>query len=237
MRQIQPDSGPAGAGEKGLALTPAASPTRPRYNAAPTQPVLAVMNGEERRAEHLRWGLIPSWAKDARMGSRMINARAETLAKRPAFRAAFARRRCLVLADGFYEWRRSGNSRIPMRIVMKSREPFAFAGLWDTWQDPEGEVVRSCTIITTEPNELLQPIHDRMPVILAEGAESLWLDDDLRDPLALGSLLTPYPDGALEAYRVCPLVNRPSNDGPEVIVPEGEEAPPFQSGQANLKLF
>ena len=209
----------------------------PRYNAAPTQPVLAVMNGEERRAEHLRWGLIPSWAKDAQMGSRMINARAETLAERPAFRAAFARRRCLVLADGFYEWRRSGNSRIPMRIVMKSREPFAFAGLWDTWQDPEGEVVRSCTIITTEPNELLQPIHDRMPVILAEGAESLWLDDDLRDPLALGSLLTPYPDGALEAYRVCPLVNRPSNDGPEVIVPEGEEAPPFQSGQANLKLF
>ena len=209
----------------------------PRYNAAPTQPVLAVMNGEERRAEHLRWGLIPSWAKDAQMGSRMINARAETLAERPAFRAAFARRRCLVLADGFYEWRRSGNSRIPMRIVMKSREPFAFAGLWDTWQDPEGEVVRSCTIITTEPNELLQPIHDRMPVILAEGAESLWLDDDLRDPLALGSLLTPYPDGALEAYRVSALVNRPSNDGPEVIVPEGEEAPPFQSGQANLKLF
>ena len=209
----------------------------PRYNAAPTQPVLAVMNGEERRAEHLRWGLIPSWAKDARVGSRLINARAETIAELPSFRTAFTRRRCLVLADGFYEWRRVGSSRIPMRIVMKSGEPFAFASLWDTWRDPEGEVVRSCTIITTEPNKLLRPIHDRMPAILSRDAEPLWLDDDLQDPGLLGNLLSPYPADLMEAYRVSALVNRPSNDGPEVIVPEGEESPPFRSGQANLKLF
>ena len=209
----------------------------PRYNAAPTQPVLAVMNGDGRHAEHLRWGLIPSWARSASVGSRLINARAETLAERPAFRAAFARRRCLVLADGFYEWRRVESSRIPMRIVMKSGEPFAFAGLSDSWRNPEGEMVRSCTIITTEPNELLQPIHDRMPVILAEGAESLWLDDDVRDPGLLGNLLSPYPADLMEAYRVSPLVNRPSNDGPEVIVPEGEDLPPFRSDQASLKLF
>ena len=124
-----------------------------------------------------------------------------------------------------------------MRIVMKSGEPFAFAGFWDSWRDPEGKMVRSCTIITTEPNNLLRPIHDRMPAILSRDAEPFWLDDGLRDPLALGSLLTPYPDGALEAYRVSPMVNRPSNDGPEVIVPEGEDLPPFRSGQANLKLF
>ena len=209
----------------------------PRYNAAPTQPALAVMSGEERRAEHLRWGLVPSWARSASVGSRMINVRAETAAELPSFRTAFSRRRCLVLADGFYEWRRVGNSRIPMRIVMKSGEPFAFAGLWDTWRDPEGEVVRSCTIITTEPNELLRPIHDRMPAILSRYAEPLWLDDDLQDPGLLGNLLSPYPADLMEAYRVSALVNRPSNDGPEVILPEGEEAPPFQSGQANLKLF
>ena len=111
----------------------------PRYNAAPTQPVLAVMNGDGRHAEHLSWGLVPSWARSASVGSRLINARAETAAELPSFRTAFSRRRCLVLAGGFYEWRRSGNSRIPMRIVMKSGEPFAFAGLWDSWQDPEGE--------------------------------------------------------------------------------------------------
>ena len=207
----------------------------PRYNIAPTQPVLAVMNGKARRAEHLRWGLIPSWARSASVGSRLINARAETAAELPSFRTAFTRRRCLVLADGFYEWRRVGSSRIPMRIVMKSGEPFAFAGLWDSWRDPEGKMVRSCTIITTEPSNLLRPIHDRMPAILSRDAEPLWLDDDLRDPGLLGTVLSPYPADLMEAYRVSNLVNRPSNDGPEVILPE--EAPSFQNGQANPTLF
>ena len=144
----------------------------PRYNIAPTQPVLAVTNYEGRQPEYLRWGLIPSWAKSASVGNRLINARAETVAERPSFRSALARRRCLVIADGFYEWQRVGKARRPMRVVLKSGEPFAFAGLWDSWWDPAGDIVRSCTIITTEPNELLRPIHNRMPFILPEELES-----------------------------------------------------------------
>ena len=117
-------------------------------------------------AGFMRWGLIPHWAKDPKIGSRMINARAETVAEKPSFRNALRRRRCLVLADGFYEWRRDGKTKTPMRIVMRSGEPFAFAGLWETWKDPDGTVIPSCTIITTTPNDLLSPIHNRMPVIL-----------------------------------------------------------------------
>ena len=156
-------------------------PHAPRYNIAPSQPLLAVLNGGERRAAHLRWGLIPSWAKSAAVGSRLINARAETVAERPSFRTALARRRCLVLADGFYEWQRAGKARRPMRVTLKSGEPFAFAGLWESWRDPDGEIVRSCTIITTEANELLRPVHERMPVILPKEMESLWLDEDVQD--------------------------------------------------------
>ena len=148
----------------------------PRYNIAPTQMALSVTNGGRRRGSYMRWGLIPSWAKSASVGSRMINARAETLAERPSFRTALQRRRCLVLADGFYEWQGKGSSKRPMRITTASGEPFAFAGLWDGWRDPKGEVVRSCTIITTSANQLLSPIHDRMPVILTRELEPLWLD-------------------------------------------------------------
>ena len=164
----------------------------PRYNVAPTQMALTVTNGNRRWGSYMRWGLIPSWAKSASVGNRMINARAETVAERPSFRTAFQRRRCLVLADGFYEWQGKGSSRRPMRIVMASGEPFAFAGLWDAWRNPNGEVVRSCTIITTGANELLSPIHDRMPVILPRELESLWLDHDIQDYAALAGILTPY---------------------------------------------
>ena len=182
----------------------------PRYNIAPTQPVLAVTNHDGRRASYMRWGLIPSWAKTASVGNRLINARAETVAERPSFRTALARRRCLVISDGFYEWQRVGNARRPMRIVMTSGEPFAFAGLWDSWRDPAGDIVRSCTIITTEPNELLRPIHNRMPVILPKELESFWLDDEVQDPFALGDILSPYPAQVMQAYEVSSLVNRPS---------------------------
>ena len=144
----------------------------PRYNIAPTQMALTVTSDSGRRGGYMRWGLIPSWAKSASVGRRMINARAETVAERPSFRTALQRRRCLVLADGFYEWQRKGSSKSPMRIVMASGEPFAFAGLWDAWRDPKGEIVRSCAIITTAANELLSPIHDRMPVILPRELES-----------------------------------------------------------------
>ena len=187
------------------------------YNIAPTQQVLTVIGGDERRGGFMRWGLIPHWAKSASMGARMINARAETVTERPAFRDALRRRRCLVLADGFYEWRRSPGGRSPMRIVMRSGEPFAFAGLWAVWRDPDGNRVPSCTIITTAANDLLAPIHDRMPVVLPPGLEDLWLDRSIDDPDALAGVLSPYPDDALEAYAVSTLVNSAANNGPEII--------------------
>ena len=165
----------------------------------------------------MRWGLIPSWAKDKSIGSRMINARAETVAEKPSFRNALRRRRCLVLADGFYEWRRVGKTKTPMRIVMRSGEPFAFAGLWETWTDPEGTVIPSCTIITTTPNDLLSPIHNRMPVILPRDLEEFWLDESVDDPVAVTNVLTPHPAEAMEVYEVSSLVNSVANGGAEVI--------------------
>ena len=187
-----------------------------RYNIAPTQEVLTVVGGQTRRAGFMRWGLIPFWAKNASIGSRMINARAETVAEKPAFRTALRRRRCLVLADGFYEWQKVGKNKRPMRIAMGAGEPFAFAGLWETWKDPEGTVIPSCTIITTTPNDLLKPIHNRMPVILSREVEDFWLDNSIDDPAALTSVLTPYPDDAMEAFEVSSLVNSVANDGHEV---------------------
>ena len=198
------------------------------YNVAPTQDVLTVVGGETRRAGFMRWGLIPWWAKSASIGSRMINARAETVAQKPAFRDSLRRRRCLVLADGFYEWQRTGSARTPMRVVMRSGEPFAFAGLWSVWRDPDGVRIPSCAIITTAANDLLRPIHDRMPVVLPRDMEDFWLDGSIDDPGALGSVLAPYPDDApgdapgdvpgdaFEAYQVSTLVNSAANDGPEV---------------------
>ena len=212
-------------------------PHSPRYNIAPTQPVLAVTNDEGRQPAYLRWGLIPSWAKSASVGNRLINARAETVAERPSFRTALASRRCLVIADGFYEWQRVGNARKPMRVAMKSGELFAFAGLWDSWRDPAGDIVRSCTIITTEPNELLRPIHNRMPVILPKELESFWLDDEVQDPLALADILSPYSAEAMQAYAVSSLVNRPSNESPEVAIPVGQESPSSRTHQAQLAMF
>lgn len=192
----------------------------PSYNVAPTQGVLTVMvESEARRAVCMRWGLIPSWAREASIGSRMINARAETVAEKPSFRTALRRRRCLVLADGFYEWRRTGAGKRPMRVTMVSGEPFAFAGLWDTWRNQLGEAVTSCTIITTGANDLLRPIHDRMPVILQRDREDLWLDHDVREPDVLREALTAYNPGAMKTYEVSTLVNSTSNDGPELSAP------------------
>ena len=191
----------------------------PAYNVAPTQEVLTVVGGESRRGGFMRWGLIPHWAKNASIGNRMINARAETVGEKPAFRDALRRRRCLVLADGFYEWQRTGGAKRPMRIVMRSGEPFAFAGLWSVWRDPDGNRIPSCAIITTAANDLLRPIHDRMPVILPRDMEEFWMDSNVDDPGALGTALAPYADEAMEAYEVSTLVNSAANDGPEVIAP------------------
>ena len=201
---------------------------RPRYNVAPTQDVVAVVsdgdNPGHNRAELMRWGLIPFWAKDPKIGARMINARAETVAEKPAFKNALKKRRCLILADGFYEWRKEEKGKTPMYItlkggVSKSKATFAMAGLFETWKSPEDELVRSCTIITTSPNPLMEQIHDRMPVILPMEAEATWLDPQVEDQEALTSLLVPFPAEEMDAYVVSTLVNSAKNDFPECLMP------------------
>ena len=186
------------------------------YNVAPTHNVLTVVGSEARRAGYMRWGLIPHWAKDHKIGSRMINARAETVAEKPSFRDSLRRRRCLVLADGFYEWQRNGKEKRPMRVVMRSGEPFAFAGIWSVWKDPEGNRVPSCAIITTTANDVLEPIHERMPVVLPREAEQFWLDPSVEDPAAITDVLNPAPDDAMNAYEVSSLVNSVANNRAEV---------------------
>ena len=193
----------------------------PRYNIAPTQPVLVLPNDAANKADFFVWGLIPSWAKDPSIGSRLINARAETLAEKPAFRSAFKYHRCLIFADGFFEWQASPGhpGKVPHHIRLQSGKPFAFAGLWEHWHSPDGSEIKSTTIITTTPNELMAPIHDRMPVILPRAGYVRWLDPAPLLPVDLNRLLVPYPPGEMIAYPVSTLVNSPANDHPEVLVP------------------
>ncbi|MBI3972324.1 MAG: SOS response-associated peptidase [Chloroflexi bacterium] len=194
--------------------------TQPRYNVAPAQTVITVTDDGVRHLEQMRWGLIPSWAKDPKIGSRMINARAETLAEKPAFRNALKRRRCLIPADGFYEWTERAGRKQPMRITLRSGEPFAFAGLWESWTpSAEATPVRTCTIVTTSPNALMATIHHRMPVILTPEAEAIWLDPSIADPAKLLPLLVPYPADEMVAYPVSSLVNSPANDSPQLVLP------------------
>lgn len=193
----------------------------PHYNVAPTQPVAVIANNGQSKIEFFRWGLIPFWAKDPKIGNRMINARAETLAEKPSFRTAYRRRRCLVLADGFYEWRKEPGrtTKTPMYIRLTSGEPFAFAGLWEAWRAPDDQTILSCTIITTTPNELVKEIHNRMPVILDPEAYDLWLDPAERQTDELDEWLRPYPAEQMLAYPVSTFVNSPANDTPECVVP------------------
>lgn len=192
----------------------------PRYNIAPSQPVAVVANTGQNKVDFFVWGLIPAWAKDPGIGNRMINARAETLAEKPSFKAAYRRRRCLVLADGFYEWRKNPDkSKTPVYIQLESKEPFAFAGLWEVWHSPQGDEVLSCTIITTEPNEFMAKIHNRMPVILPRAAYEQWLDPAEQKPERLQSLLKPYPAQEMAAYAVSTVVNNPQNETPDCIAP------------------
>ena len=190
----------------------------PNYNVAPTQKVAAVLEeGRQRRLEVLRWGLIPPWADDPGLGSRMINARSETAPGKPSFRRAFRERRCLIPADGFYEWQRTNGAKQPYYIHMEDGRPFAFAGLWESWSKGEGEI-RTCTILTTGANALVGEVHDRMPVILAADAYDVWLDPaSERDELT--GLLAPYPEDEMEAYPVSRFVNSPSNNDPRCIEP------------------
>jgi putative SOS response-associated peptidase YedK len=180
--------------------------------------VLAIIHdGVKNRMGELKWGLIPEWAKDEKIAYRTLNARAETLLEKPAFKIPFQRKRCLIPADSFYEWKKTKTGKQPMRIMLKSKELFSFAGLFDTWAAPDGTKISTCTIITTTPNELVAEMHDRMPVILRREDEAVWLDRSIRDIELLGSLLKPYPAEHMLAYPVSPLVGNVKNDVAECI--------------------
>ena len=199
----------------------------PRYNIAPSQEAPGVHSDAAggRVLAPMRWGLIPSWAKEAKIGYRMINARAETVAEKPAYRSAFRHRRCLVPADGFYEWRKLGTSKQPYRITRADGAPFAFAGLWERWRAPDGALIDSFTIITTVANDLLRPIHDRMPVILDPADHGPWLDTDGVAPAAAARRLVACADAELAAVAVSTRVNSPKNDDPACIAPlDGDAA-------------
>ncbi len=201
---------------------PASGVAAPRYNIAPTQDVAAVRaspSGGGREIARLRWGLVPSWAKDPAIGNRLINARSETVREKPSFRNAFRRRRCLIPASGFYEWQRKERGKQPFHVRMRDGRVFAFAGVWDRWEGPEGVVVESCAILTTGANAVLAPIHDRMPVILGRAEYDRWLDPALADANSLAPLLAPFPPEGMTVYAVSPRVNAPSNDDEACVAP------------------
>lgn len=187
-----------------------------RYNCAPTQDLAVISNEEPDRLNFFRWGLIPFWAKDPSIGNKLINAKSETVHEKPAFKSSFKNRRCLVLSDGFYEWKK-GKIKTPYRIIMKNEGPFAMAGIWDKWVSGDGEIIHSFSILTTGPNILMSAIHDRMPVILRPEEERIWLGKENENKLK--SLLRPFPSGLMTAFPVSPLVNSPQNDSREVIEP------------------
>ena len=191
----------------------------PSYNIAPSQQVLAVINdGSLNRMGFLKWGLVPPWANDPSIGNKMINARAETITEKPSFRQAFQKKRCLVIADSFYEWKRQSNqTKTPMRIKLKSNELFAMAGLWEGYNTKDGKTLYSCSVITTGPNELMKEIHDRMPVILKREDEPVWLNPTIADPKQLTALLRPYDEALMDTYEVSSMVNSPKNNSIELI--------------------
>jgi putative SOS response-associated peptidase YedK len=194
----------------------------PRYNIAPTQPILVLPNNGSNRADYFVWGLIPSWAKEASFRTSLINARAETLAEKPAFRSAYKYHRCLIFADGFYEWQlpKGSKVKIPHHFFMKDRRSFAFAGLWDEWHAPDGSTRYSAAIITTEPNGLLSQYHNRMPVILPRDAYAQWLDQAPQPAAALAHLLRPFPAGEMDVAQVSLRVNTAAIDEPSLIQPD-----------------
>ena len=187
-----------------------------RYNAAPGQKLWVIPEETPEQAQLFHWGLVPYWAKDPKIGNRLINARAETVSQKPAFRTPFRKHRCLVLSDGFYEWDKKGARKIPYRITLKDEGPFAFAGICDYWKDAEGKELKSFCIITTAANELVATIHERMPVILSKEDERLWLDPHL-DIKEATAMLKPFPAEAMKMYPLSTLINKPHNDTEDVI--------------------
>ena len=188
---------------------------RPGNNISPGQEVVVIIHDDKNRLVCYRWGLIPSWAKDPSIGNRMFNARAETITEKPSFKNAFQKRRCLIPADGFYEWQKLGKMKKPLRFSLKSGEPFGLAGLYETWVSPEKESINTCTIITTEPNDLLRPIHDRMPVIVQKEFQDFWIDPDNHNQKGLLSIMKPYPPDEMTMSEVDPgLLHRPKAQEP-----------------------
>ncbi len=194
----------------------------PSYNIAPTRQIVTVKDDGTRHLAQCRWGFIPSWADDLKIGYKMINARSETVAVKPTFRDAFKNHRCLVVANGFFEWRAVGKSKIPVYIRLKSHQLIGFAGLYNAWKSPAGEDICTCAIITTSANDLLRPVHDRMPCIIPKDKEDSWLDPKINEKDVLMSLLKPYPSDQMEYYEVSPIINKPGHDAPEVIQPVKE---------------
>jgi putative SOS response-associated peptidase YedK len=194
-------------------ITIAPEKLTPRYNIAPSQQVVGIRPTDDgkRQLTLFRWGLIPHWAKDPAIGNKMINARAETAAEKPSFRSPFRTRRCIIPASAFFEWKKEGKQKIPYCIRNRDKTPLALAGLWDNWQGPEG-VIESCSILTTEANEAVATLHNRMPVVLSRQAIEPWLDPGIKDVPLLKALLEPYPSESLKIYQVDPLVNAPQND-------------------------
>lgn len=190
----------------------------PSFNIAPTQNLVAVINDGEKKLVTMRWGLVPSWAKDISLGSKMINARADTLAEKASFKNLIRKRRCLIVADGFYEWKAEGKEKTPYYIHLKADKLFAFAGLFDHWLSPEREELTTCTIITTDANEFMQPIHNRMPVILTGEERDAWLDPSVKDQSYFLDMLEPYDEQAMKAHAVSKMVNSPRNNSPELIL-------------------
>lgn len=189
----------------------------PRFNIAPGQEIIAIINdGKNNRVGHLKWGFVPSFAKDEKIGFSMINAKSETISEKISFRQSYEKRRCLILADSFYEWKREGKEKTPMRIMTKSGKIFAMAGIWNTFTRPDGVKIHTCAIITTAANKLVGEIHDRMPVILNEADQKLWINPNT-DPISLKALLKPYPEDEMETYQVSSLVNNAANDVVECI--------------------
>ncbi len=194
----------------------------PRNNIAPSQLIACVRanpESQEREYTELKWGLVPSWAKDVSIGQKMINARSETVSEKPSFRKAFKQQRCVVLADGYYEWKREGKAKQPYYIRFKDQRMFCFAGLWERWEKGENGPLKTCAMLTTGPNAVMEPIHHRMPVILQPQNYDTWLNPSIQDPQLLSSLLHPYPSEELEAFPVSTMVNNPRNDQAECLAP------------------
>jgi putative SOS response-associated peptidase YedK len=187
------------------------------YNVSPGQNAGVIINEGKNLYSLFKWGLVPSWSKDKKSGYKMINARAETVAQKPSFRSAFAARRCLVPADGFYEWKKSGSVKVPFYIFSKTGHPFSLGGLWETWQEPDGNLLKTFTIITTEANASLKNIHDRMPVIVPPDKRSRWLDGNIKQKGKLLDMLEPYEGEDIGYHEVSRFVNSPKNNSPECI--------------------